>query len=193
MIVDKDRGYYFGASDTDKIIGKWTSKTWLKWWLQKLSINTAHFDNVYTLAGTHFEHRILESLSIPFMELDKQIIIENLRLRVNLDGNTKDCIYEVKTYKYNKDRPFTMPKKYKNQVQVQMFATGIRKAKIVVYGLEEADYQNFFRPIDPDRIKEVDIEYNPDFIENKYLPKLRVLAENLKNGTLPEQQKEVTK
>ena len=183
MIASKDRGYYFGASDTDKIIGKWTSATWTKWWLQKLSINTDNFENVYTLAGTHFEHRILESLGIP-MEFDKQVILEDFRLRVNLDGNTDDCIYECKTYKA--DKPFKMPQKYINQVQVQMFATGIHKAKIVIYGLEEADYDNFFRPIDKKRLKVEDIEYNPLWIENVYLPKLRVLVECLKKGIFPQ-------
>lgn len=183
MIASKDRGYYFGASDTDKIIGKWTSATWTKWWLQKLSINTDNFENVYTLAGTHFEHRILESLDIP-MELDKQVIIEELRLRVNLDGNTEDCIYECKTYKA--DKPFKMPKKYINQVQVQMFATGIHNAKIVVYGLEEADYDNFFRPINKGRLQIFNIEYDPQWIESVYLPKLKVLVGCLIKGIFPE-------
>jgi hypothetical protein len=183
MIASKDRGYYFGASDTDKIIGKWTSATWTKWWLQKLSINTDNFENVYTLAGTHFEHRILESIGIP-MELDKQVVLEELRLRVNLDGNTDDCIYECKTYKA--DKPFKMPQKYINQVQVQMFATGIHKAKIVVYGLEEDDYNNFFRPIDKHRLQIVEVEYNSHWIETVYLPKLMVLVDCLKKGIFPQ-------
>lgn len=183
MIASKDRGYYFGASDTDKIIGKWTSATWTKWWLQKLSINTDNFENVYTLAGTHFEHRILESIGIP-MELDKQVVLEELRLRVNLDGNTEDCIYECKTHKA--DKPFKMPQKYINQVQVQMFATGIHKAKIVVYGLEEADYNNFFRPIDKSRLQVFEIEYNPKWIQTVYLPRLLILVDCLKKGVFPE-------
>jgi hypothetical protein len=183
MIASKDRGYYFGASDTDKIIGKWTSDTWTKWWMQKLSINTDNFENVYTLAGTHFEHRILESIGIP-LELDKQVILEELRLRVNLDGNTEDCIYECKTHKA--DKPFKMPRKYINQVQVQMFATGIHRAKIVVYGLEEADYNNFFRPIDKSRLQVFEITYDPHWIEAVYLPKLRVLVDCLKKGIFPQ-------
>jgi hypothetical protein len=183
MIGSKDRGYYFGASDTDKIIGRWTSETWTKWWLQKLSINTDNFENVYTLAGTHFEHRILESLNIP-MELDKQVILEDFRLRVNLDGNTEDCIYECKTHKAGK--PFKMPQKYINQVQVQMFATRIHKAKIVVYSLEEADYNNFFRPIDKSRLQIFEIEYDPKWIQAVYLPKLMELVYCLKQGIFPQ-------
>ena len=182
MIASKDRGGFFGASDTDKVIGNWKTDTWMKWWLQKLSINTDHFENVYTLAGTHFEHRILESIGIP-MELDKQVILEDLLLRVNLDGNTNDCIYECKTFKAEKG--FKLPPRYINQVQVQMFASGIHQAEVVAYGLEEEDYNNFFRPIDPNRLQRFHINYDPAWINTKYLPKLKVLVDCLKRGVLP--------
>lgn len=182
MIESKDRSGYFGASDTDKIIGNWKTATFEKWWMQKIGINRDHFDNKYTLAGTHYEHRILESLDIP-MEFDKQIILEDLKLRVNLDGNTDDCIYECKTYKL--ENGFKMPKKYINQVQVQMFASGIHKAKIVVYGLTEGDYDNYFHPIDPKRRDEVVILYDEKWINEVYLPKLTYLAECLKEGRFP--------
>lgn len=182
MIESKDRSGYFGASDTDKIIGKWTSATFEKWWMQKIGINRDHFENKYTSAGTHYEHKILESLGIP-MEFDKQIIIEDLLLRVNLDGNDDDTIYEVKTYKYEKG--FKLPRKYINQVQVQMFASGLRKAKIVIYGLLEGDYDNYFHDIDPSRRDEVIITYDERWINEVYLPKLKYLAECLKEGRFP--------
>ncbi len=182
MIESKDRSGYFGASDTDKIIGKWTSDTFAKWWMQKIGINRDHFDNKYTSAGTHFEHRILESLGIP-MEMDKQIIIEDLLLRVNLDGNDSDTIYECKTYKHEKG--FKLPRKYINQVQVQMFASGLRKAKIIVYGLMEEDYDNYFNSIDPERRDEIVISYDERWIREVYLPKLKHLAECLIEGRFP--------
>jgi hypothetical protein len=182
MIESKDRSGWFGASDTDKIIGKWTSDTFAKWWMQKIGINRDHFDNRYTSAGTHMEHRILESLGIP-MELDKQIILEDLRLRVNLDGNDSDTIYECKTYKYEKG--FKLPRKYINQVQVQMFASGFRKAKIIVYGLVEEDYDNYFLPIDPTRRDEIVITYDERWVKDSYLPSLTYLANCLKEGRFP--------
>lgn len=182
MISDKDRSGWFGASDTDKIIGNWKTKTFEKWWLQKIGINRDHFENRYTAAGTHYEHRILESLGIP-MEFDKQFIIEGLCLRVNLDGNTEDCIYECKTYKF--ESGFKMPKKYINQVQVQMFASGIHKAKIVVYGLTEEDYDNYFNPIDSQRRKEIYIAYDGNWINEVFLPKLVYLFVCLKRGVFP--------
>jgi hypothetical protein len=117
------------------------------------------------------------------MELDKQIIIEDLRLRVNLDGNDTNTIYECKTY--NLEKGFKMPKKYVQQVQVQMFASGLRKAKIIAYGLTEGDYDNFFHPIDPDRRSEFDIPYDERWINEVYLPKLKYLAECLKEGRFP--------
>lgn len=184
MIVSHDRSYYIGASDTDKVIGNWKTKTWEKWWLQKIGINQDRFDNRYTIAGTNWEHRILESLHIQGMELDKQFIIEDIRLRVNLDGNTPDRIKECKTYKWEKG--FKVPKKYRDQVQVQMFGSGIHNADIVAYGLVEEDYDNFFRKIDMSRLREHPIIYDPNWIETVYLPKLRILADCLKRGAFPD-------
>jgi hypothetical protein len=182
MIESKDRSGYFGASDTDKIIGNYNTATFEKWWMQKIGINRDHFDNKYTSAGTHYEHRILESLGIP-MEFDKQIIIEELLLRVNLDGNDTDTIYECKTYGYEKG--FKLPKKYINQVQVQMFASGFRKAKIIAYGLLEGDYDNYFHDIAPERRSEFVIEYDERWINEVYLPKLKFLVECLNEGRFP--------
>lgn len=182
MIESKDRSGYFGASDTDKVIGNWKTATFEKWWMQKIGINRDHFDNKYTSAGTHYEHRILESLGIP-MEFDRQIILEDLRLRVNLDGNDSDTIYECKTYGF--DKGFKLPRKYINQVQVQMFASGFRKAKIIVYGLKADDYENYFHDIDPERRGEVIITYDERWVNEEYLPKLKYLAQCLKEGRFP--------
>ena len=183
MIASHDRSGYIGASDTDKVIGNWKTKTWEKWWMQKIGINTDHFDNRYTIAGTNWEHRILDSLQLPDLEKDKQIIIEDLRLRVNLDGNTPLRIKEVKTYQWAKG--WKTPKKYIDQVRVQMFGSGIHEADIVAYGLQEADYDNFFREIDPERLQEIPVVYNLKWIEDVYLPKLRILADCLKRGVFP--------
>ena len=182
MIEDHDRSGWFGASDTDKVIGNWNTETFKKWWLQKMGVDNSHFNNRYTAAGTHYEHRILESIGIP-MELDRQVIIEELLLRVNLDGNDDTTIYECKTFIWEKG--FKLPRKYVNQVQVQMYATGLRRAKIVAYGLLEEDYGNFFREIDPQRLQIFDIEYDERWIHEKYLPKLTYLAECLREWVYP--------
>lgn len=181
MISDKDRSNYFGASDTKYIVGNWNTKTFKNWWLVKLGLIERHFDNKYTLAGTNYEHKILDSLNIPDLEKDKQIIID--RLRVNLDGNTKDKIYEVKTYKYEKG--FKVSKDYEYQVLVQMYAFKTQKAEIVAYGLTDKDYDNYFNSIDQDRISFHQIIYNKNFIDNEYVPKLNYLTECLKKGCMP--------
>lgn len=183
MIADHDRSGWIGASDVQYVIGNWATKTWEKWWMQKLGINTDHFDNRYTIAGTNWEHRILDSLQLPGLEKDRQFIIEDLRLRVNLDGNLPDRIKEVKTYKWEKG--FKCPQKYKNQVQVQMFGSKIFGADIVAYGLEEADYNNFLRDIDPRRRQEIPVAYDPKWVETVYLPKHMILADCLKRGVFP--------
>ena len=184
MIASQDRSYYIGASDVEKVIGNWKTKTWEKWWMQELGIDNSHFDKVYTLAGTHFEHRILESLGIP-MEFDKQFIDEDMRLRVNLDGNTEDCNYECKTTKEDINL-FTPPMKYIRQTQVQMLGSGLRHTKLVVYQLVEEDYNNFLRPIDPKRRRVFDIPCNVEWVNGVYLPKHLVLRDCLVKGVMPD-------
>ena len=93
MISSQDRSGYFGASDVSYIVGNWKSKTWLDWWQVKQGIKRNNIQTKYTLAGTWIEHNILEHISCP--EMDKQIILEDLKLRVNLDGNSFDTIYEL--------------------------------------------------------------------------------------------------
>lgn len=183
MIQSQDRSGYIGASDVQYVIGNWKTKTWEKWWMQKLGINRDHFENEFTKAGTNWEHRILDSLHLPGLEKDRQFIIEDLRLRVNLDGNLPDRIKEVKTYQWAKG--WKTPQKYINQVQVQMFGSHIFGADIVAYGLEEADYNNFLRDLDPGRLQQIPVPYDHKWIETTYLPKHMILCDCLKRGVFP--------
>lgn len=185
MIASKDRSYYFGASDTKYIVGNWATKTFGKWWLQKIGINKIEFSNEYTKAGNDYEHKIIDALGIPGIEKDKQIILENLRLRVNLDANTKERIHEVKTYNLQKGFDLKRHKDYVQQVQVQMFASNIHKAEIDAYGLIDKDYKNYFNEVDITRLDVFEIEYDKEFINKEYLPKLSYLAECLKQGKFP--------
>lgn len=182
MISDKDRSGYIGASDVQFVIGNWKTKSFETWWMKKLGINHDHFDNKYTLAGTHYEHKILTATGYP-MEFDRQIILEDLRLRVNLDGDDGVTNYECKTYKWEKG--FKLPKKYINQCQVQMLASGLRQTKLQAYGLTDADYDNFFLPIDLSRLSEHIIAYDEAWINTVYLPRHMHLAKCLKEGRFP--------
>ena len=180
MISNKDRSSFFGASDVSYIVGNWNTKSFEKWWLVKLGIIQNNYTNESMLAGTYIEHNILKALNIPNLMTDNQIILD--RLRVNLDGNTNDTIYEIKTYNFKKE--FKVTKQYYNQVQVQMYATGIRKAYIVSYGLEEEDYNNYYKKIDENRINFHEIKYDEKFIEC-FLPKLEYLSSCLQEGVFP--------
>ena len=186
MIANKDRSGYIGASDTKYVIGNWNTKTFEKWWLQKLGINNSHFDNKYTMAGNNFEHKIIDTLKIKNIEKDNQII--KGRLRVNLDANTKDKIYEIKTYNYEKGFDINRHKDYINQVQVQMYCSKIYEAEIVAYGLLEEDYDNYFNEIDECRLSSFEIKYNEEWINKQYLPRLKYLEECLENGIFPKKE-----
>lgn len=182
MIQNQDRSYYIGASDTSMVVGNWKTKTFEKWWLEKLGLYKNNIKTDSMQAGTNYEHKILDALEIERLEKDKQII--NGRLRVNLDGNTDTCIYEVKTHSINKE--FKVSKAYWRQAQVEMYAAKIYKLFIVSYGLEEKDYINYFNEIDKNRIKTTEVEYDEAFIKDEYLPKLKILSECLEKGVFPD-------
>ena len=181
MIQSQDRSYYIGASDTSMVVGNWETKSFENWWLEKLGLNKNIFSSEATKAGNNYEHKILDSLQIENLEKDKQIIID--RLRVNLDGNTDTCIYEVKTH--NSEKEFKVSKQYWRQAQVEMYASKIHKLYIVGYGLIEDDYKNYFNGIDKERLQLIPIEYDEEFIQREYIPKLEILMNCLKEGTFP--------
>lgn len=164
------------------VVGNWKTKTFEKWWLEKIGIYKKILSTEAIMAGNNYEHKILDSLEIKGLQKDKQIIID--RLRANLDGNTDTCIYEVKTH--NNDKDFKVSKQYWRQAQVEMYASGIHKLYIVAYGLEEKDYLNYFNKIDKDRLQLIPIEYDQKFIDEEYLPKLKILTQCLKDGRFPQ-------
>ena len=192
MITDHDRSGWIGASDVGYVIGNWKTKTWEKWWMTKLGLNRKHFENESTKAGTNWEHKILDSLHIEGMVLDKQILLPDILLRVNLDGNTPGRIYECKTYKIGSNAASVRqleqgicPPGYRNQVQVQMYASKIYGADVVAYGLLPEDYNNYLRAVDPGRRKLIPVTYDPNWIEKVYLPKHMILCEALKRRAFP--------
>lgn len=184
MISSKDRSGLFGASDVSYIVGNWDTKTWRKWWLTKLGITSNNIETVAMNAGTNLEHKILESIS-PFIEMDKQIILPEIRLRVNFDGNIGKHIYECKTH--SAEKPFKPSKKYIQQVIVQMYALQSNEADIVSYGLTDGDYKNYFRSIDQDRLQLHPISYDEIWINKVFLPRITYLAECLDKGIMPNQ------
>lgn len=188
MIGSNDRSGWFGASDTQYIMGNWKTKTFKSWWLQKLGLKTDHFTTRAMNAGTYYEHAILEHIGA--QRMDHQIILPEWSLRVNLDGDGPGQVDEVKTHKA--DKQFKVTKAYWQQVQVQIFAKlktekVLPVARIWAYGLTEEDYKNFFNPVDPARLKKYPVEYDPAFIE-QYLARLSYLQNCMVKGVFPDGQ-----
>lgn len=179
MISDKDRSGWFGASDTATIMGSWNTETFAKWWAVKLGIATGFRGNAYTCAGTYYEHAILESIGVTRM--DRQILVPEYHLRVNLDGEDDEVISEVKTYVY--ERGFKPSKAYIGQVRVQMYVAN-KRGRIVAYGLTDREYKNFFCEIEKARLLFFEIEQDETFIQ-AYLRRLKVLSRCLDEGVFP--------
>jgi len=181
MIKNQDRSRYIGASDTSFVVGNWETDTFFKWWQSKMGLNfRPKFQNRYTLAGTFYEHALLDT--IPLVEKDKQIIIPELHLRVNYDGNVGDKIIEVKTFK--DDKEFKVSKTYWRQAQVEMYAMGSKELTFLAYPLSEEHYKNYFIPIDKRKRIFIPCEYDPQFIR-EYLPKLKYMGMCMEHGRFP--------
>lgn len=192
MITDHDRSGWIGASDVKHVTGNWKSPDFDKWWRSKIGFYNKRFENEFTMAGTNWEHKILDSLHINGLEKDKQILIPEILLRVNLDGNTQGRIYECKTYKLDgksgdikRLKQGLCPTGYWKQIQVQMFASKIYGADLVAYGLVPEDYNNYLRAVDPGRRKLIPVTYDANWIERVYLPKHMILCEALRRGAFP--------
>jgi len=183
MIKSQDRSLWIGASDTAYVMGNWKTESFTKWWLQKLGINKDHFSTEAMKVGTAFEHKVLET--IPFIEMDAQILLPELGLRVNYDGTRDNHIYEVKTHKND----FKLSKQYWQQAQIEMFAWLMKygvvpELDIVSYQVDEDDYQNFFNKIDLNRLKYHKVVYDKIFV-GEYKEKLNILVDCIKKGVMP--------
>lgn len=209
MIHDYDRSHWFGASDAKYIMASSQgSKSWNDWWRIKCGVDENLFKgNLYTKAGNTYEHSILKS-HLPLVVMDRQIIIPHLRLRVNLDGNTDDTIYEVKTYQI--DKKFEVTDGYYYQAQIQQLAwklepsivfkdcegcpqlygknQPLKKHYILAYGLYPDEYyaeytdeqiENGEIPIDKSRIEVIEIKPSRG-VQRRARKTLKKLAERLR-------------
>jgi len=178
MIHDKDRAGWFGASDTHIIMGRWDTKTFAKWWAEKLGLIRNDYTNLAMRTGTEYEHKILDYLGIKTR--DRQRKIPKLRIRVNYDGEDAAIIHEVKTYG---TQPFRVTRAYWEQCQVEAFVAG-KPVQIVAYYLLPEDYKNWFNPIDGKRLSYHPIPYDKRFID-KYLERIQYLNWCMDNGEFP--------
>jgi len=182
MIRSRDRSGWFGASDTSHVVGDWGTATFRCWWMEKLGISyKPKFQNKYTLAGTYYEHAILDT--VPSCEKDRQICILELGLRVNYDGMAGKSIKEVKTYK--EGNGFRVTKAYWRQAQAEMFAAGSRDLEILAYPFTEEHYKNYFISVDKDKVRHFPVEYDGEFVECEWLPRLAYLKHCLDAGAWP--------
>ena len=185
MIHNQDRTGYFGGSDGKYIMGKWNTKTFQRWWDIKTGLTNSDFQgNLYTEMGNQLEPLILDIISKD-VNRDRQIILEQHLMRINLDGDMNGIIYEVKTH----GKDFTVNKQYWYQAQVEMYAyqeamSDFKKLYIVSYQVYPEEYGNEVEA-DYTRLKFTQVDYDHNFITNEYLPRVDKLVKCLKQGEEP--------
>lgn len=184
MIANKSRAGWIGASDAAKVAGNWNTPSWAKWWCEKLGVGQNDYCSRAMMAGTYYEHRILDAVDKSIRK-DHQVKIPELRLRVNYDGDKSGTIHEVKTH--SADKPFRVSRAYWMQAQVEMFAYPTNDLIIDAYGLTDDDYRDFFRDIDAARLTVHPVAFDAAWVREVYLPRLRVLAAALRERRFPDE------
>ena len=177
MITDKSRDYYIGASDTHFVMTNFDTKTFQRWWQVKIGAEVSEVETIYTVAGNMYEQAILDTLFVPYR--NEQFIVG--QLRVNLDGRTDQEVVEVKTTKNSNSK---VKIEHWEQMQVEMFASAMPKARLVFYRLEEEDYSEL-REIDLDRIWTAEVPYNEGWVLNEYMPRFNYLCWCFENEIEP--------
>lgn len=187
MITNQNRSFWIGASDTSMVMGNWSTESFKNWWLIKLGIDVKRFKSWIMDCGNIIEIPIiraierLEAKKIKIGRFPYYNIF--LRLRVNYDGFRKDEVIEIKTT----GKAFkSIPKSYRQQCQVLMYRKRKKLCALYEYQMQDVDYLNpYFPDIDLSRLKRHEIEYDREFIENEYLPRLRYLASCLRLKKFP--------
>lgn len=186
MIQSRDRRYYIGASDTAYVMGNWNTKTWRKWYMEKLGLGGMDITTKPMRVGNAYEHRIIDFVA-PEATKDEQVLVEYLGLRVNYDAIDGNTIYEVKTYSSDE---FKVSKRYYLQAQAEILAAWLSgrienpKLYIVAYKVTEDEYLNYFRDIDSERITKIEIKEDSSF-PREYLKRLKILHEAIIAGRMP--------
>lgn len=196
MIHNLDRSYYFGASDCKYVMAKnRDTASWKRWWSTKLGESEpVQLHSKEIEAGNKYEKPILLAIN-ENMFLDGQIVMEDLRIRVNYDGWCDSVIYEIKTHHAEKE--FEITNDYWMQCQLEMFVykekykqwflPPFRSLYLVSYGLNPDEYDVPWDKveIDPNRLKYHPVKPDKAWIKGEYLPKVRELARALKKGKFP--------
>lgn len=184
MIDNFDRAYWLGASDTRYLFMKPDTKTYMNWWAVKQGKLESNFGgSIYTDFGSRAEHPIMDKVE-PLMVTDVQLLNTDLRLRINYDGMYDGNIYEIKTFKGDKN--FEINKGYWYQAQVEMFMyqeyyTDFKELNIVAYKvLPDEYYQENEIVIDESRLEYHKVDYDRHWIKEEYLPRVKPLAKSLK-------------
>lgn len=193
MIKNQNRSKWFGASDVSMVVGNWGTETFKNWWIVKLGLDDNRVRKWIMDCGNLLEIPIIrkiEKLEKHKIKIGKHPYYNlRLRLRCNYDGLSKEEVVEIKTTA----TPFKkIPIKYWRQCQVLMYRKRKKRTALYEYRVLESDYLNpYFPDIDEKRLFRHVIEYDEQFINEVFLPRLRYLARCLRAGKFPKEEEYV--
>lgn len=155
-----------------------TTKSYLEEWVKEQIYGVKkQINSKYLQKGLALEDQAIEFYSVV---MEKDFMIKNLdKFEDDFFTGTPDCLHEGIVYDFKTSWDcYTFPlfdqepdMGYYYQLQVYMHLTGLRKAKLVYTLQDTPDYLSYEEPVsyshveDKYRVKEFDIEYDPQVIE----------------------------
>lgn len=155
-----------------------TTKTYLEEWVKEQIYGIKkQINSKYLQKGLALEDTAIEFYSVA---MDKDFMIKNLdNFEDDFFTGTPDCMHEGIVYDFKTSWDcFTFPlfdqepdMGYYYQLQVYMHLTGLKKAKLVYTLQDTPEFLTYEEPIsyahveDKYRVKEFDIEFDPQVIE----------------------------
>lgn len=155
-----------------------TTKSYLEEWVKEQIYGVKkQINSKYLQKGLALEDQAIEFYSVV---MEKDFMIKNLdKFEDDFFTGTPDCLHEGIVYDFKTSWDcYTFPlfdqepdMGYYYQLQVYMHLTGLRKAKLVYTLQDTPDYLTYEEPVsyshveDKYRVKEFDIEYDPQVIE----------------------------
>ena len=188
-MVTKNRGLYIGGSEANMIYMGYHTKTFKKWWTQKLlGVHLPSHSNRNMSVGTILEHEILD-----LYEFINQVKGERglSKIKGIARGNTDYIIdgkvVDVKATKsaYDWFLSGTVPIAYRRQLIHYCYVFGLSKASILAYQVDDDLLVNPFQELDEKKLFEIEVEITSDKLK-EHERRLNILEECRDKNEFPE-------
>ncbi len=190
ITTTNDRHKFIGGSEANMIYLNYKSKTFVKWWSEKLAgVPSEPYNNLSMSVGTILEHDVVdlyESVHGVKGIRDKQEIKGIARANTDyiISGKVSDVKVTTKAFEwYLKDK---VPLNYKRQLIHYLHVFDYDQASIIAYQVDDGVMENPFGELSQGRLYEIEVPISAKEIE-EHKKKLEYLSFCKEMNIFPEE------